>query len=542
MPTDKKNITAPSNPRELLAQLQRKEQEQSLLLSLNSRMAAVRTRSDLWELVSHELLQAFNAKYYTLCLINEDGETHSPFLHSRERISTLTDENPIIHSKHPIADSIFDTTLRETQPLVHDLRKVLQRKNAPPYIVHWFNAGIAEMLTVKIDGLSAKGVLYFYAAEKGTFTDDQFSLLTAIANQLAIASANILANEQLTKSLEDLEQLKQKLEQENHYLQERILPAGNKLIGESAAVNELRRLIAQVAPSSSTILIQGETGTGKEVVASTIHENSPRKDRLMIRVNCAAIPETLIESELFGHEKGSFTNATQQRIGKFELASGSTIFLDEIGELPLLLQSKLLRVIQEKEIERIGGNQPVKVDVRIIAATNRDLQAEVQKGRFRGDLFFRLNVVPLHLQPLRNRKEDIAPLTNYFLSKYSHKNAGITISAKVLKLLESYQWPGNIRELEHLVERTVLLLKGKSITEISLPTKQVRISPAEDSAIQTLAMMEREYILKVLDLCHGRISGPNGAAMKLGLPATTLISKMQKLGIKKEHVSMIDGR
>jgi formate hydrogenlyase transcriptional activator len=536
MSTDKKSIPPQSDHQDLLSRLHQKEQEHSLLLSMNSRIAAARTRSDLWELVSHELLHAFSAKYYTLCLINEDGETHSPFLHSRERISTLTNESPIIHSKHPLTDGIFNATLEATQPLIHDLRKLLQRKNPPPYIVHWFNAGIAEMLTVKIDGLSAKGVLYFYATDKGTFNEDQFSLLDGVANQLAIASANILANEQLTRSLEDLERLKQKLEHENDYLQEHMLSVSKMLIGESPVIVELRQLIAQVAPSSSTILIQGETGTGKEVVANAIHQNSPRKERLMIRVNCAAIPETLIESELFGHEKGSFTNAVQQRIGKFELANGSTIFLDEIGELPLLLQSRLLRVIQEKEIERIGGNQSIKVDVRIIAATNRDLEAEVQNGRFRRDLFYRLNVVPVNLQPLRKRKEDIAPLTNYFLSRYSSKNADLSISTKVLKTMETYQWPGNIRELEHLIERTVLLSRGKTITEIALPSKEVRSSAVGDPAIQTLAMMERAYILKVLHLCNGRISGPQGAAMKLGLPSTTLISKMQKLGIKKEHV------
>lgn len=258
----------------------------------------------------------------------------------------------------------------------------------------------------------------------------------------------------------------------------------------------------------------------------------------MIRVNCAAIPETLIESELFGHEKGSFTNATQQRIGKFELANGSTIFLDEIGELPLLLQSKLLRVIQEKEIERVGGNQPIKIDVRIIAATNRNLEEEVMNGRFRSDLFYRLNVVPLHLQPLRNRKEDIAPLTNYFLSKYGNRSSKteIAVSSKVLKTLEAYHWPGNIRELEHLIERTILLSRGKTITEIAMPVKDMRSPADNDNAVQTLAAMERTYILHVLNQCNGRVSGPQGAAKKLGLPATTLISKMQKLGIKKEHV------
>ncbi|PZR26459.1 MAG: Fis family transcriptional regulator [Citrobacter freundii] len=537
MHSDTNSTATRQNTKDLLAQLRQKEQEQSLLLSMNSRIAAVRTRSDLWELVSHELLRAFNARYYTLCLLNEDGETHTPFLHSREKIRSVTQESPIIHSKHPVQDGIFDETLNAGAPLIHDMRKLLQRKHKPPYIVHWYNAGITEMLTVKIDGVSAKGVLYFYAAEQQTFSPAQFSLLKGVADQLTIAIANIIANEQLARSLNDLEQLKQKLQQENNYLQQ-LLPGKSMLVGESASSKELRQLIVQIAPANSTVLIQGETGTGKEVVANAIHENSPRKDRLMIRVNCAAIPETLIESELFGHEKGSFTNATQQRIGKFELANGSTIFLDEIGELPLLLQSKLLRVIQEKEIERLGGNQPVRIDVRIIAATNRNLEEEVMNGRFRSDLFYRLNVVPLHLQPLRNRKEDIAPLTNHFLKKYgnSANKTETTVSSKVLKTLEAYHWPGNIRELEHLIERTILLSRGKTITEIAMPVKDLRSSRDSDNTVQTLAAMERTYILHVLNQCNGRVSGPQGAAKKLGLPATTLISKMQKLGIKKEHV------
>lgn len=537
MHSDTNSISTRQTPGDLFARLQQKEQEQSLLLSMNSKIAAVRTRGDLWELVSHELLGAFNARYYTLCLLNEDGETHTPFLHSREKIRSVTQESPIIHSKHPVQDGIFDQTLDAAAPLIHDMRKLLQRKNKPPYIVHWYNAGITEMLTLKIDGPSARGVLYFYAAEQHTFSPAQFSLLQGVADQLTIAIANIIANEQLARSLNDLEQLKQKLQQENNYLQQ-LLPGQTMLVGESSSSKELRQLIAQIAPANSTVLIQGETGTGKEVVANAIHENSPRKERLMIRVNCAAIPETLIESELFGHEKGSFTNATQQRIGKFELANGSTIFLDEIGELPLLLQSKLLRVIQEKEIERVGGNQPIKTDVRIIAATNRNLEEEVMHGRFRSDLFYRLNVVPLNLQPLRNRKEDIAPLTRYFLTKYGNHTGktATTISSKVLKTLEAYHWPGNIRELEHLIERTILLSRGKTITEIAMPVKDLRSPADSDHTVQTLAAMERTYILHVLNQCNGRVSGPQGAAKKLDLPATTLISKMQKLGIKKEHV------
>jgi formate hydrogenlyase transcriptional activator len=332
---------------------------------------------------------------------------------------------------------------------------------------------------------------------------------------------------------------KQQLEEENLYLQEERNAKYNfsEIIGAGTEMQKVFHLVSQVATSDATVLLMGETGTGKELIARAIHNSSLRKDKLMVKVNCATLPPNLIESELFGHEKGSFTGATDRRIGKFELANNSTLFLDEIGELPLDLQAKLLRVLQEKEIERIGGRASIKVNVRIIAATNRNLQKEADANRFRSDLFYRLNVFPVILPPLRHRKEDISVLTEHFIARYA-RMAGKKIngiSPKVMESLLSYSWPGNVRELEHLVERSILLTTGTTIKQMHLPTAHQKEPGNGEFTIVPLDEMERTYILKVLKVCKGRISGPYGAAVKLGLPSTTLISKMQKLGIKKEH-------
>ena len=283
----------------------------------------------------------------------------------------------------------------------------------------------------------------------------------------------------------------------------------------------------------------GESGTGKERIADCIHNLSNRKNKPFIKVNCATLPANLIESELFGHEKGAFTGAIDKRIGKFEKANNGTIFLDEIGEMPVELQVKLLRVLQEKEIEPIGSKAPIKIDVRIIAATNRNLEKEVAEGRFRLDLYYRLNVFPVTLPALRERKEDIPALAYHFINYYNHK-AGkkvSSISDTALKNMMAYNWPGNIRELEHLMERNVLLAKGKMIEEVALPLLQkVNTSANDASRIKTIHENERDYIISVLKKCNGRIWGVGAAAEVLNIPPSTLKSKMKKLGIKKEYI------
>ena len=310
------------------------------------------------------------------------------------------------------------------------------------------------------------------------------------------------------------------------------------IIGNSHLLLNVFDQITQVAPFDTAVLILGESGTGKERIADCIHNLSPRRGKAIVKVNCATLPATLIESELFGHEKGSFTGATDKRTGKFEQANGGTIFLDEIGEMPVDLQVKLLRVLQEKEIEPIGSRSTVKINVRIIAATNRNLEKEVAEGRFRLDLYYRLNVFPIELPSLRERIDDIPALAHHFISIYNRKSGKkiIGLSDKVLKNMMAYHWPGNIRELENLIERNVLIAKGTVIEEISLPAVK-KTDTAIDTYIphiKTIHENERDYIITVLKKCNGRIWGVGGAAEVLNLPPTTLKSKMKKLSIQKE--------
>lgn len=520
------------------------KKELEILLCLSKAIAAARHRADLWEIINEQLLETFGASYYTLCLINEDGRTHSPFLYSAEKkIRSASGVNPIIHQQHALHDGIFDQALDMEEPVIFNMQRLIRRKDIPAYIIHWYNAGVKEMMLIRIcNGKEPKGVLYLYSRHTDVFSKNRSGFLKGIADHLGTGISNILANEKIEQQLAEIRKYKTRLEQENSYLKEewkkeRYL-TGNA-VGSSLIMKEVHCLVSKVAPSDATVLILGETGTGKELLAHQVHEASPRSDKLMIKVNCAAIPVHLVESELFGHEKGSFTGALERRTGKFELANNSTLFLDEIGELPMEMQAKLLRALQEKEIERIGGKSAFKVNVRIIAATNKNLEAEVLAGRFRSDLYYRLNVFPIVLPPLRERKEDIPELVTFFIEKYA-TNAGrkITgIAPKALAKLVAYPWPGNIRELEHLIERTVLLTSTNSITDISLPVKNKMLSlqAGMETQIHSLADVEREHILKILKLSKGRISGPHGAAAKLQLPSTTLVSKMQKLGIKKEH-------
>ncbi|MDP9076146.1 MAG: sigma 54-interacting response regulator [Bacteroidota bacterium] len=310
------------------------------------------------------------------------------------------------------------------------------------------------------------------------------------------------------------------------------------IIGKSYLLLTVFDHVIQVAKADSSVLILGESGTGKEKIAERIHSLSLRKDKPFIRINCAALPTSLIDSELFGHEKGAFTGAHERKIGRFEQAHTGTIFLDEIGELPLESQSKLLRVLQEKEIERIGGRVTIKTDVRIIAATNRDLSKEVAEGRFRLDLFYRINVFPIVMPPLRERKEDIPDLANHFLNIYVRKTGKTVrgITPQVLENMKNYHWPGNIRELENLIERNVLLTRDDMINSMLLPTQleQPATAAQQDEVVTSMSDGERAHIMAALKKCNGKIWGEGGAASLLNLPPTTLNSKMKKLGIRKD--------
>ena len=343
---------------------------------------------------------------------------------------------------------------------------------------------------------------------------------------------------QLHDALKEIEKLKDQLEIENEYLQEEIKLGNNfeEIIHHSEAYKKVLRQIAQVAPTDSTILITGESGTGKELLARSAHQLSLRKDKPLIKVNCAALPKELIESELFGHKRGAFTGAISDKVGKFELANNGTIFLDEIGELPLDLQPKLLRVLQEGEFDRLGDNHTTKVNIRVITATNRDLEQMMNDGKFRQDLYYRLNVFPIHNIPLRDRKEDIPYLAQFFLEKYSAKSGKSfkRVSTKTINGLEKYHFPGNIRELENIIERAVILESGNTLYPGSWMPQNDTLAPS-DKPFLTFEELQKQYILEVLFHTNWRVSGEKGAAKILGLKDKTLFAKMTKLGIKKEH-------
>ena len=328
------------------------------------------------------------------------------------------------------------------------------------------------------------------------------------------------------------------LEGLNDHLQEEVRAAvgAGDLVGTSDALRRVLKSVEQVAPTNATVLVTGETGTGKEVMARAIHQRSLRRDTAMVKVNCAAIPAGLIESELFGHEKGAFTGAVARRVGRFELAHGGTLFLDEIGELPLDLQPKLLRVLQDGEFERVGGSHTFKVDVRVIAATNRDLERECREGRFRLDLYYRLNVFPIALAPLRERKEDIAHLVGHFVKKFAAKlgKPTETVPPRMMAALTTYAWPGNIRELEHLVERAVVLSQG---AELAFPDWPPRAAAQgrTPTRVATIEEVERAHIVEVLEATGWRVSGPKGAAALLGMPPTSLETRMKRLGIVRKR-------
>jgi transcriptional regulator with GAF, ATPase, and Fis domain len=376
----------------------------------------------------------------------------------------------------------------------------------------------------------------FLGSERPCPCPDEVRFLSLVADRVALAVDDVLRQES-----HDDHHPSDDSYNENLALREEVASTSmfEEIVGASEALYRVLAHTAKVAPTDSTVLITGETGTGKELVARAIHKRSHRSHRPFVRVNCAAIPPSLIASELFGYEKGAFTGATQRHLGRFELANGGTIFLDEIGEIPAETQIALLRVLQEREFERVGGTRPIPVDVRVLTATNRDLRAAVEVGTFRLDLLYRLNVFPIHMPSLRERREDILVLAKYFVQRYASR-AGKTIrniERKTLDWLQAYDWPGNIRELQNVVERAVILCDSQtfSIDEMWL-RPETRGTKAPIGLAGTLANREREMIEAALEECRGRVSGPLGAAGKLGMPRTTLESKIKSLRINKQRL------
>jgi formate hydrogenlyase transcriptional activator len=395
----------------------------------------------------------------------------------------------------------------------------------------------------------ALGVMVIGRTTELAFAGDEVEFLGQVAGQIAIAIANALAYEEISR-------LKDKLAQEKLYLEEEIRSemGFEQIIGNSPALRNVLELVETVAPSDSTVLLLGETGTGKELIARAIHERSRRSERTFVKLNCAAIPTGLLESELFGHEKGAFTGAISQKIGRMELADQGTLFLDEVGDIPPEIQPKLLRALQEREFERLGSTHTRRVNLRLVAATNRDLEKMVQDREFRSDLYYRLHVFPIRIPPLRERKEDIPLLVSYFVQKFTRQMQKRieTVPVAAIKALAGWDWPGNVRELENFIERAVILTRGRSLeaplaelhkkheestaavsnrTKETAPAAQVPAPAGKDAVAEEYAAKQREEIVHALTLCKGRVGGADGAAAQLGINRTTLLSRMRKFGL-----------
>ncbi|ROI00251.1 sigma-54 interaction domain-containing protein [Chryseobacterium daecheongense] len=510
----------------LMNRLQEMQKDQQIISSINTALAKVLDKKSIGIILNQSFKDTFLCNEVIVLTTKEGGE----FFYS-----SFTEKN----DHHSYSSDIYlDQCIQSSEPVIFYLKNLSEKKTSTPsYFMNAKKMGMHTAVGFCLPSIGdQKNIIFLFYKNFTEFNDRLERILRGVSTQLSITIRNIFFFEKfdaLSTSTPDSQKKTEPVGKEEK---------GNKkgfngIIGDSEIMQQIYQHITQIASSSSNVIIYGETGTGKELIAQAIHDLSPSARKSMIRINCASIPANLIESELFGHEKGSFTGATEQRKGKFEQANGGTIFLDEIGELPLELQGRLLRVLQEKEVERIGGNKTIKVNARVIAATNRSLEKEVAEGKFRSDLFYRLNVLPIHLPPLRDRKEDIPLLANHFLEKINLKTGKKIkgFSQKVMDSMCKNAWPGNIRELENIIERSIIIAKDNVIREMDLPKIFKAKEANNDFHMKTLHQVEKEHILKIVENCNGRIFGPQGAALILGLPPTTLISKMQKLGIQKEH-------
>ncbi|MCI1188270.1 sigma 54-interacting transcriptional regulator [Hymenobacter sp. DH14] len=525
----------------------RREQERTLQLNITNALLSIKQREPLFRAVAEALSQVVRFDYFGLRVQRagrqEPFEGFAEFARSAE-----SPDAPLLaldpnrqHGLNQLDTSAMYQQLNELLQnpglfAADDFRAQAQRY---PLLRHVYEEyGTRAMLIVPIwqrpDGAA---VLMLASPNPTAFRPEDLATVVSLAPQIALALENLFAFEQI-------EELKAQVEEERTYLVGEINTSARfgadsgTFIGSSPALQLVERRISLVAPTDTTVLISGETGTGKELVARELHNASPRRARALIKLNCAALPAQLIESELFGHEKGAFTGAVERRIGKFELANGGSIFLDEIGELPLDLQAKLLRVLQEREFERLGGTKVLHSDARVIAATNRVLADEVAAGRFRADLYYRLNVFPIELAPLRERREDIEPLLRHFIQRLS-KRLGKPIRQvrpTDLAALQAYSWPGNIRELEHVLEQAIIVSQGPFLEFAGFAgAPLLAAAPAAQVAmtIKTLKEQERDHILAALQQTGGRVSGAQGAALLLDINPKTLEARMKKLGIRR---------
>lgn len=504
--------------------------ELAIVLSFLQKLSTISDTVDLTNSIQGLMNALEMNKGFFITTINKYGACNLLLTDENLKLSTtITPEN--IAPKTIINDWIVKRILDNGSPILFDIQELLLSDEVPLYVHIWKTLGIRRITATALQlGKKNFGILWMIPGKV------RVDLLKMIGGQFSLLLGNFIHFENNIQSLDNNQKLQISPVENTVKMITKSNPTNYPvMIGSSDKMKEIYNLVKKVTKTDSSVLIMGETGTGKELIANAIHTASSRKNHKMIKINCAALPPNLIESELFGHELGSFTGATEQRKGKFELANNSTLFLDEIGELPLDLQAKLLRVLQEKEIERIGGNTIIKINVRIIAATNVDLIQEINKGTFRMDLFFRINVFPIFLPPLREHKDDIPELAYHFLKKYLpvERREKVAFSSKVIKQLKACNWPGNIRELEHLIERTLILNTNKVINHIILA--QPSENEENPGYIPTIDEVERNHIVMVLKKCNGKVGGIGGAAEILQIPSTTLNSKIRRLNIKKEH-------
>ena len=506
--------------------LSRQAQERlKLILDLTNQVVSNLNFQELLRTISASVRRVMHYDAAAIMLPEPDGK------HLRVHALDFPDGKGIFKEEIliPIEDSTPGETFREGKPWVMNR---LDPELPPEMYTKAAKEGINSLCDMPLISRGRTlGVLAVARHEENGFDREETEFLSQVAQQVAIGLENALAYGEIAE-------LKDKLAQEKLYLEDEIRGEMDfeGIVGQSSALRHVLNLVETVAPSDSTVLLLGETGTGKELIARAIHERSRRKERTFVKLNCAAIPTGLLESELFGHERGAFTGAIAQKVGRLELADQGSLFLDEVGDIPIEIQPKLLRALQEREFERLGSNRTKQVDVRLVAATNRDLEKMMENREFRSDLYYRLNVFPIRIPPLRERPEDIPLLVRYFTQKYGRlmDKQIESIPAAAMRKLSSWHWPGNIRELENFIERSVILTHG---TALQAPIGELGSNGKIAPVTGTREANERDEIVRVLKLTNGRVAGLEGAAARMGLKRTTLIARMKKLGVDPRRVS-----
>ena len=497
------------------------EQTYRALLAVTNVLNSQRNTDSLWRAITEQIRKVLPWERAGITLYDPSTESFRFYAVETNMPNRVLQRDAVIPKAGSAVGWVYDHRAIHVRPDLEKERVFLEDE-------YYLQEGLGRMINLPLlVGESCIGTLNIGSVERGEPTPGHLEFLQLVATQIAYAIDHVQAYEQIDR-------LRHQLAQENEYLVEELKLTHNfgSMVGVSPAIRTALAQAQAVGPTSTTVLVTGETGTGKELMARAIHELSPRKDKPFVRVNCAALPMGLVESELFGHERGAFTGADQRRPGRFELANGGTLFLDEIGEMPLEAQAKLLRVLEDGLIDRVGGTRSVPVNVRVIAATNSDLVAAVSEGTFRADLYYRLHVFPIALPPLRDRREDIPLLAQHFLDAYriKFKRPRLELNAESLERLMNYTWPGNVRELQNVIERAVILAQSSIVV---VEPHFLMTTTAPDQPSSALTDVERQHIIQILQSAQWRIHGPRGAAAQLSMNPSTLRSRMKKLGISR---------